>query len=122
MAPKRYQPPKAGIISTSSKTSDKEELLKARALKRTERVKARCEEAEKHKEVARRIASPSVLCRVNKSHRMLMPQGNALFRKGEYRKAIEEYEAAIKIHGPSPAYLHWMENTLLPLTKFRHIQ
>lgn len=54
MAPKRYQPPKAGDAGTS-KASDKEELVKARAIKRAERVKARYEEAEKHKEVVRTL-------------------------------------------------------------------
>jgi hypothetical protein len=69
MAPKRYQPANAGSTSTSNKTSDTEELLNARALKRAERVKARFEEAEKHKEVVRSIPSSSVSRRANKSHR-----------------------------------------------------
>ena len=54
MAPKRYQSAKSGDTGTS-KTSDKEELVKARAIKRIERVKARFEEAEKHKEVVRTL-------------------------------------------------------------------
>jgi len=44
-----------------------------------------------------------------------MLQGNARFRKGEYRKAIEEYEAAITINGPSPAYLSNMAAAWLKL-------
>ena len=82
-----------------------------RALKRAERVKARHVEAEKHKEVVRSIASSSVSRRANRfrlnsclnSHL----EGSAHFRsgKGEHRKATGECEAAIKIHGPSPAYL-----------------
>jgi hypothetical protein len=60
MAPKRrHQPVKAGDTSTSQ-TSDKEELVKARATKRAERVKAKYEEAEKHKELVRIIASALV--------------------------------------------------------------
>lgn len=95
MAPKRYLPSKSGITSTSSKTPDKEELLNARALKRAERVKVRYEEAEKLKEV-----------------------GNALFRKGKYRKAIAEYEAAIKTHGPSAVYLSNMAAAWLKLEAY----
>ncbi|KAH8977998.1 hypothetical protein EDB86DRAFT_991424 [Lactarius hatsudake] len=95
MAPKRYLPSKSGITSTSSKTSDKEELLNARALKRAERVKVRYEEAEKRKEA-----------------------GNALFRKGKYQKAIEEYEAAIKTHGPSVVYLSNMAAAWLKLEAY----
>src|SRR6266404_922150 len=53
MARKRYQPPKTGGMSTDSKTSEKEELVKARALKRAERVEARRVDAEKHKEFVR---------------------------------------------------------------------
>jgi len=34
---------------------------------------------------------------------MLVFQGNAHFRKGEYREAIAEYEVAIQIH-PTAAY------------------
>ena len=60
MAPKRrYQPVKAGDTGTSQ-TSDKEELVKARATKRAERVKARYEEAEKHKEAVRIIVFASI--------------------------------------------------------------
>ncbi|KAH9059441.1 hypothetical protein EDB83DRAFT_2552313 [Lactarius deliciosus] len=95
MAPKRYLPSKSGMTSTSSKTSDKEELLNARALKRAERVKARYEEAEKRKDI-----------------------GNALFRKGKYPMAIEEYEAAIKTHGPSAVYLSNMAAAWLKLEAY----
>lgn len=42
-------------------------------------------------------------------------QGNAHFREGEYRKAIAEYEGAIKIHGPTPAYLSNMAAAWLKL-------
>jgi hypothetical protein len=59
MAPKRYRPAKEGDAGTS-KSSDKEELVKARATKRAERVKARYEEAEKHKEIVRGVVSASV--------------------------------------------------------------
>ncbi|KAF8268653.1 hypothetical protein EI94DRAFT_1727155 [Lactarius quietus] len=94
MAPKRYQTAKAEDTCISQ-TSDKDELVKARAIKRAERVKARYEEAEKHKEI-----------------------GNAYFRKGQYRKAIEKYETAIKIHGPSTAYLANMAAAWLKLDAY----
>ncbi|KAI9450489.1 hypothetical protein F5148DRAFT_1152784 [Russula earlei] len=70
-----------------AKTSDKEDLLRARDLKRTERV-----EAEKRTEA-----------------------GNAHFRAGEYLKAIVEYDAAIMIHGSNPAYLSNMAAVWLKL-------
>ena len=60
MAPKRHPPANVRNMSSNDHTSDKEMLLNARALKRAERVKARHVEAEKHKEVVRNIASPSV--------------------------------------------------------------
>ncbi|KAH9035205.1 TPR-like protein [Lactarius pseudohatsudake] len=47
-----------------------------------------------------------------------MLQGNAHFRKGEYRKAIKEYEAAITINGPSPAYLSNMAAAWLKLEEY----
>ncbi|KAH9954655.1 hypothetical protein BC827DRAFT_1241630 [Russula dissimulans] len=68
--------------SGSTEKSDKEELLKARTLRRAERAEARRVEAEIHKEA-----------------------GNAYFREGDYPKAVLEYDAAMKIHGPRLAYL-----------------
>lgn len=49
MAPKHQKKAKSSVVS-STKTSDKEELLQARAVKRAERVEARRVHAEKHKE------------------------------------------------------------------------
>ena len=51
MAPKRYRTTMEREVPDTSKASDKEELVQARATKRAERVKARYEEAEKHKEI-----------------------------------------------------------------------
>ncbi|KAI9507888.1 hypothetical protein F5148DRAFT_1284683 [Russula earlei] len=70
-----------------AKTSDKEDLLRARALKCIARV-----EAENRTEA-----------------------GNAHFRAGEYLKAIVEYDATIMIHGLNPAYLSNMAAAWLKL-------
>ncbi|KAI0264883.1 hypothetical protein BC834DRAFT_237374 [Gloeopeniophorella convolvens] len=67
-----------GIVPTDSKTT----LLNARALKRKALSDARRAEGEKHKE-----------------------EGNIYFRAGEYHKAIEEYQTAVKKHGPRAVYL-----------------
>jgi hypothetical protein len=65
MAPKHQR--KAGSSGTSSaKTSEKEGLLKTRALKRAERFDARRIEAEEHKEAVRPhvpFMPPRVMCR-----------------------------------------------------------
>ncbi|KAH9172552.1 hypothetical protein EDB89DRAFT_2166499, partial [Lactarius sanguifluus] len=66
------------------------------------RAEARRVEAEEHKETVR----------------LLQDCGNTHFRKGEYRKAIEEYEAAITINGPSPAYLSNMAAAWLKLEEY----
>ena len=49
----------AGGTSSTKTPSDMEELAKARALKRAERVEARCIEAEKRKEAVRLHVPPS---------------------------------------------------------------
>ncbi len=46
---------------------------------------------------------------------MLTLQGNAHFRKEKYHEAIKEYEVAIKINGPNPAYLSNMAAAWLKL-------
>ncbi|KAI0249356.1 hypothetical protein BJV78DRAFT_1362909 [Lactifluus subvellereus] len=92
--PDRHQ--KAKPCGTgSTKTAEKEEILEARTLKREEREEARRVEVEKLKE-----------------------PGNAHFHAGEYLKAIEEYDAAIKIHGPSAAYLSNMVAAWLKLEAY----
>jgi glutamate dehydrogenase/leucine dehydrogenase len=53
MAPKHKQLAKTGGMSSTSTSSDKEGLVKKRALKRAERVEARRVEAEKRKEAVR---------------------------------------------------------------------
>ncbi|KAH8976948.1 hypothetical protein EDB92DRAFT_1898219 [Lactarius akahatsu] len=45
-------------------------------------------------------------------------QGNAHFRKGEYREAIAEYEVAVKIHGPTATYLSNMAAAWLKLEAY----
>jgi hypothetical protein len=52
MAPKREQKAKSGGTS-STKTSEKDELVQARAVKRAERVVARLAQAEERKEAVR---------------------------------------------------------------------
>ena len=52
MAPKHEQNAKSGGMS-STKTSEKEELVQARAVKRAERVEARRVQAEERKEAVR---------------------------------------------------------------------
>jgi hypothetical protein len=52
MAPKREQKAKSGGMS-STKTSEKEELVQARAVERAERVEARRVQAEERKEAVR---------------------------------------------------------------------
>ncbi|KAI9438976.1 hypothetical protein H4582DRAFT_1946018 [Lactarius indigo] len=96
MAPNRRKTAKASGPRTTAKTvAEYEELLNARALKRAQRAEARRVEAEGRKET-----------------------GNAHFRKGEYRKAIKDYEAAITINGPSAAYLSNMAAAWLKLEEY----
>ena len=114
MAPKRKQTTKSsgtvtGTIST--KPADKEEQAKARALKRAERVEAKRAEAEKRKEAVRPLlchlchqpqSGGHRLGRATRQRRLTVTfQGNAHFRAGEFHEAIQEYESAIEIHGPS---------------------
>ncbi|KAH9983249.1 hypothetical protein BJV74DRAFT_851408 [Russula compacta] len=94
MGPKHKQA--ASLSGTSpTETLEKGELVKARALKRAERAEARRVKAEKRKEA-----------------------GNAYFRAGDYPNAIGEYEAAIDIHGPSPASMSNMAAALLKLEDY----
>ncbi|KAI0264878.1 hypothetical protein BC834DRAFT_1042079 [Gloeopeniophorella convolvens] len=72
-----------------------DELVKARAIRREAYSNARRSEAEKHKDA-----------------------GNARFRAGEYRKAIAEYQAAARMHGPRPVYLSNMAAAWLKLKEW----
>ncbi|KAH9031280.1 hypothetical protein EDB84DRAFT_1562294 [Lactarius hengduanensis] len=92
MAPNHRQRAKAsGTSAASKKSAKKEKLSKARALTRARQAEARRVKAEQYKET-----------------------GNAHFRKGEYRMAIAEYEAAIDIL-PTAAYLSNMAAAWLKL-------
>jgi hypothetical protein len=96
--------------SGSTEKSDKEELLKARTLRRAERAEARRVEAEIHKEavcppVSSIAADPRVVATIALQKLTNTFQGNAYFREGDYPKAVLEYDAAMKIHGPRLAYL-----------------
>ena len=131
MAPKRKQPETtksrssgtvAGTIST--KPGDKEEQAKARALKRAGRVEARLAEAEKRKEAVRpplchnpRAVATDSDTRPRRRRLTVTFQGNAHFRAGEYHEAIDEYEAAIEIHGPSVPCLSNLAAAWLKLEK-----
>ncbi|KAH9059450.1 hypothetical protein EDB83DRAFT_2224440 [Lactarius deliciosus] len=100
MAPSRQQTTRASGLtsgtSTTTKTcAEKEELSKARTLKRAQRAEVRRVKAEEHKET-----------------------GNTHFRKGEYREAIAEYEVAVKIHGPTATYLSNMAAAWLKLEAY----
>ncbi|KAH8978380.1 hypothetical protein EDB86DRAFT_3090749 [Lactarius hatsudake] len=95
MAPNNRQRAKAsGTSAAAKKSAKKEKLSKARALTRARQAEARRVKAEQYKE-----------------------SGNAHFRKGEYRMAIAEYEAAIDIL-PTAAYLSNMAAAWLKLEAY----
>ena len=85
MAPKRYRPAKEVEAPGAGKASDKEELVQARATKRAERVKARYEEAEKHKEIVRGIV---LLCFTSRKT-LLMCRETRTFVKGSIERLLK---------------------------------
>ena len=85
MAPKRYRPAKEVEAPGASKASDKEELVQARATKRAERVKARYEEAEKHKEIVRGIV---LLCFTSRKT-LLICRETRTFVKGSIERLLK---------------------------------
>ncbi len=113
MARKPQQIPRANGTTQAPR---KEELL-ARALKREERANARHVDAEQHKATVRTMSlCISGLHRVDESPSdVFIFQGNAHFRRGEYRKAMAEWEVAMKIAGPSATLLSNMAQAWLNL-------
>lgn len=98
----------------------REQMVQARAVKRAGRVEARRVQAEERKEAVRPHYFSCHPSRTASCYRMAMSliimfKGNAHFRAGDYRKAIDEYDATIKIHGPSAPYLSNMAAAWLKL-------
>ncbi len=109
------QTPRANGTSITTQAPRKEELL-ARALKRGERANARRVYAEQHKATVRTVTCISGLHHINESPSDTCTfQGNAHFRRGEYRKAIAEWEVAMKINGPTATLLSNMAQAWLNL-------